>query len=118
MEIEKRNLFGRPVEGIRQIQVQRAVGYGRKVPKVFQVIIGLFVHAPIFADIELIITPTAVGMNIGIPKWCMGSTCLLKRVYKKPSGSVELQFEFQKKLVIRRERKLRPHECLLEHKSD
>lgn len=119
MKIAKKVLFERPhEEGIKQVQMQSAVDVGRKIPKVLQVIVGLFVHTSVFMDVELVITHTSRGINIGIPKRCLWSTCLLKRVYKKPSGSIEIEFVFQEKLVIRRERKLRPEECLLEYKPE
>lgn len=117
VKVSRRVLFERPYEeGIKQVRIQSAVGAGNKGPKLLQVIVGLFLHTPFFMNVELIITHTNKGVSIGIPKWCSWGTCQLQRVYKKPSGSIQIEFEFLRKLVIRRERQLRPDECLLEYK--
>ena len=119
VEVSKRILFERPYEeGIKQVKIQSAVGAGKKGPKLLQVIVGLFLHTPFFMNVELIITHTKKGVTIGILKLCFWGTCQLQRVYKKPSGSILIEFEFHRKLVIRRERKLKPHECLLEYKPE
>ena len=104
-------LFNRPK---RQVRIQGAVDGMRD--RVRQVIIGLFLGHRDFMDIELIVNPARDGISILLPKKCPLSTYQLKRVYKKPCGSLEVQFEFKQKRVYRQERQLEPHQVLLEHR--
>lgn len=104
-------LFKRPQKGwLKQVRMQRAID---RRGKVRQVIIGLFMCHQDFMDAELIVNPKKGGVSIIIPKKCPWSTFQLKRVYKKPCGSLEVQFEYKQKRIYRRERPLKPHQALL-----
>lgn len=108
-------LFNRAKSGwLKQMRIQGAVDGMQD--KVHQVIIGLFLGHRYFVDIELIVNPARDGISILLPKKCPLSTYQLKRVYKNPCGSLEVQFEFKRKRVYRQERPLKPHQALLEHR--
>jgi len=105
-------LFKRPKTGwLKQVRMR---GAAEARGKLRQVIIGLFSHHHDFMDIELIVNPMKSGISIVIPKKCLWSTYQLKRVYKKPCGSLEVQFEFKRVRVCRRERPLKAHQRLLQ----
>ena len=105
-------LFNQARKGwLKQVRMQGAVDSRGKVR---QAIIGLFMFHEDFMDVELIVNPMKGGASMIIPKKCPWSTFQLKRVYKKPCGSLEVQFEFKQKRIYRRERPLKPHQALLD----
>lgn len=119
LKIVRKELFSdKSMRGINRATMVAWVDENEEKPRVKLLGIGLFAHVPVLLDVQLLVKPTKRGLSILIPKWCPWNTTQLQRVYKKPDGSIEIEFVFQEKLVIRRERKLRPEECLLEYKPD
>ncbi len=119
LQIVEKELFSdKNMRGINRASMVGVVDKTGKNPMVKLLSIGLFAHVPVLPDVQLLVKPTKRGLSILIPKWCPWNTTQLQKVYKKPDGSIEVEFVFQEKLVIRRERKLKPHECLLEYNPE
>lgn len=108
-------LFKAPLAGwLKQVRMRGIVhDTGESAPKVCQVIVGLFAHHHDFMDVELIVNPSRNGLTLIIPKKSFWSNFQLTRAYKKPCGSLEVQFDFKQKRVHRSEQPLKPHQALL-----
>lgn len=108
-------LFKKPLTGwLKQVRMRGVINAASgRTSKACQVIIGLYAHHHDFMDVEMIINASKTGLTLILPKKSLWSNFQLQKVYKKPCGSLEVQFEFQQKRVHRRERPLEPHQALI-----
>ena len=95
-------LFKNPLPGrLKQVRMHGVISAANeRAPKAYQVIVGLFAHHHDFMDVEIIVNPSKKGLALIIPKKSLWSNFQLTKAYKKPCGSLEVQFEFEEKTSI------------------